>query len=92
MPAKAKAASQDPIRIKPSNKGKLHARLGVPQGQPIPAAKLRAAKKSPDPSLRKEATFAINARGFDHSKGGKPKATRANPGKAAKSKAKSQAR
>jgi hypothetical protein len=50
-----------PIHIKPENRGKLHRRLHVPQGQKIPAAKIDAAKQSPDPSLRKEATFAKNA-------------------------------
>jgi hypothetical protein len=50
------------IKIKPANKGKLHKRLGVPQGEPIPAGKIAQAKKSSDPSLRKEATFAQNAK------------------------------
>lgn len=57
------------INIKPSHEGRLHRALGVPEGQPIPAAKLAAAKKSSDPAIRKEATFAINAKGFDHSSG-----------------------
>lgn len=38
--------------------GKLHRRLGVPIGEPIPAAKLAKARRSKDPSLRRE---AINA-------------------------------
>lgn len=54
------------IRIKPANRGLLHTKLGVPQGQPIPAAKLAAAKQSKSPALRKEATFAQNAKGFNH--------------------------
>jgi hypothetical protein len=57
------------IHIKPSRKGLLHKKLGVPTGKPIPAAKLAAAKKSKSPSLRKEANFAINAKKFKH--GGK---------------------
>ncbi len=51
-----------PIHIKPSHKGRLHAALGVPQGHPIPAAKIAAAKNSASPAVRKEATFAQNAR------------------------------
>jgi hypothetical protein len=46
--------------IKPSRRGLLHKKLGVPQGEKIPAAKLAAAKKSSSPSLRKEAVFAEN--------------------------------
>jgi hypothetical protein len=54
------------IKIKPSRKGLLHKKLGVPQGTKIPAKKLSAAKKSKSPALRKEANFAINAKGFNH--------------------------
>lgn len=67
MAASKKAASQKPIHIAKSKEGSLHTALGVPQGQPIPAAKLAAAAKSKDPALRKKAQFAINAKGFDHS-------------------------
>lgn len=49
------------IAIKPSHRGKLHRSLGVPQGQKIPAGKVAAAKHSPSPELRQEATFAQNA-------------------------------
>jgi hypothetical protein len=52
--------------IKPSHKGLLHKKLGVPQGKPIPAKKLAAAKNSKSPALRKEANFAINAKKFKH--------------------------
>lgn len=38
--------------------GKLHRRLGVPEGQKIPASKLKKAAQSEDPSLRKEAALA----------------------------------
>jgi hypothetical protein len=55
-------AAKKPIRIKPQNKGRLHKRLGVPEGEPIPESKLASAKRSSDPSERKEATFAENAR------------------------------
>jgi hypothetical protein len=49
---------QDPIQIK--RPGLLHQKLGVPQGDKIPAVKLATAKKSASPALRKEANFAIN--------------------------------
>ena len=49
------------IKIKPSHKGLLHKKLGVPQGKKIPKAKLAKAAKSKSPALRKEANFAKNA-------------------------------
>jgi hypothetical protein len=54
------------IQIKPSRKGLLHKKLGVPQGSPIPAGKLAAALDSKSASLRKEAQFAKNAKGWNH--------------------------
>jgi len=54
------------INIKPSHKGLLHKDLHVAAGHKIPAAKLQAAKHSRDPAVRKRATFAINAKGFNH--------------------------
>lgn len=54
------------IHIKPANRGKLHAKLGIPQGQKIPLSRLLAAKRSKSGAMRKEANFAINARGFSH--------------------------
>ena len=59
------------IDIKPSHKGELHAELGVPQGQKIPAKKLSKALDSTSPAERKRAQFAKNAEHFDHSGGGK---------------------
>ena len=38
--------------------GKLHRRLGVPEGEKIPAKKLARAADSNDPSLRREAALA----------------------------------
>lgn len=62
MDAKAKsAASKKPIRIKPSRVGSLHAALGVPDKERIPAARLAAAANSSDAGLRKKAVFARNA-------------------------------
>jgi len=54
------------IRIKKANKGKLHEELGVPEGKKIPESKLQAAKKSKDPAERKRATFAENAKHWNH--------------------------
>ena len=50
------------IHIKPSHAGRLHRNLGVPAGQPIPAAKLDVAKHSKSASVRRQATFAANAK------------------------------
>ena len=38
--------------------GQLHRDLGVPQGKPIPAAKLEAATHSTDPKVRRRAALA----------------------------------
>lgn len=57
------------MEIKPSRRGLLHEKLGVPQGQKIPAAKLAQAKQSKSPALRKEATFAQNAKSFKRPSG-----------------------
>ena len=54
------------INIKPSHKGKLHKALGVPAGKKIPASKLAAAKNSKSAAVRKEATFAANAKKWKH--------------------------
>lgn len=40
------------------NKGKLHRKLGVPEGEKIPAKKLAKAAKSKSPTLRKEVALA----------------------------------
>jgi hypothetical protein len=52
--------------IKKSHEGELHRDLGVPQGRPIPASKLRQAAHSPDPAVRKRAVFAENAKKWRH--------------------------
>ncbi len=59
-------AMKDPIHIKASHKGKLHRALGVPQDEPIPAKRLRAALHSKSPAIRKEANFAENAKDWHH--------------------------
>ena len=54
------------IHIKAKNKGKLHRALGVPEGEPIPEKKLAKAKNSSSAAERKEATFAENAKHWNH--------------------------
>lgn len=40
------------------NPGKLHHELGVPEGEKIPAKKLKKAEHSKNPTLRREANLA----------------------------------
>jgi hypothetical protein len=54
------------IHIKPSHKGLLHKTLGVKQGKKIPLSSLLAAKHSKNPTTRKRANFAVNARKWSH--------------------------
>ncbi len=54
------------IKIKPSHKGMLHADLGVPAGEKIPAGKLEKASHSSDPAEKKRAVFAENAKKWKH--------------------------
>jgi hypothetical protein len=54
-------------------KGGLHRALGVPEGQPIPEAKLAAAKNSKDSHVRHMANFASTMEGFHHPSGAKKK-------------------
>lgn len=56
----------DPIHIKPENKGKLHEDLGVAKGKKIPMGALERAKKSMSPAVKKRATFALNAKKWAH--------------------------
>jgi len=66
-------ANKSGIHINPKNKGKLHEKLHVPEGKPIPVKKLEKAKDSSSAAERKEADFAINARHFHHGGGGAAK-------------------
>lgn len=56
------------IHIKAANKGKLHAKAGVPEGKKIPVSKLESMKNSPNASTRKQATFALNSRSWGKGK------------------------
>jgi hypothetical protein len=48
----------------PSSKGKLHKKLGVPEGKKIPESKIKKAEHSKSPKLRKEATLAETLKGL----------------------------
>lgn len=45
-------------------KGGLHRALGVPESEPIPAAKLEAAKHSKNSHVQHMANFAATMKGF----------------------------
>lgn len=47
-----------------SSRGKLHRKLGVPEGEKIPAKKLAKAAKSKSPTLRKEVALAKTLKGL----------------------------
>jgi hypothetical protein len=49
--------------LPPSSKGKLHKKLGIPQGEKIPAKKLNKAAKAGG-TLGKEANLAKTLRGL----------------------------
>ena len=51
---------------KPGHKGALHRALGVPEGKPIPAAKLAKASASSNPHMQHMAQFAKNVKGLGH--------------------------
>jgi oligoendopeptidase F len=55
-------ATRRKIKINPANKGKLRKAAGVKKGQKVSAAKLRKLKNSKNPTTRKRAVFAENAR------------------------------
>jgi hypothetical protein len=48
------------------NRGGLHRALHVPEGTPIPAAKLAAAKNSSNEHVRRMAQFAHTMSNFKH--------------------------
>ena len=50
------------IKIKKSRAGSLRRHTKTPKGKNIPVSKLRAAKRSRSPAIRKKANFALNAR------------------------------
>lgn len=54
------------ISLKKSHAGRLHKALGVAPTKKIPLATLLKAKRSKSAAVRKEATFAVNARKWKH--------------------------
>lgn len=50
--------------------GALHDQLGIPQGKKIPTDTLEKLKNSKNPTTRKRAQFAINAKKFGNGKKG----------------------
>lgn len=46
------------------NKGALHRKLGVPEGEKIPAKKMAKAAKSKNPTVRKEVVLAKTLKSF----------------------------
>lgn len=59
-----------PGPIKPSHRGLLHRKMGVPQGQKISISALMhekaKAKRTHNAALMKQTTYAINARHWGH--------------------------
>lgn len=62
------AKKRKPIRIKKANRGKLRRSTGTKKGQKIPAKKLTSLAKSKNPTTRKRAQFALNARKWNKGK------------------------
>lgn len=58
------------IAINPAHKGLLHEEMGIPKGQKITIGQLmrekRKAKRSGNTAEEKRATFAANARHWNH--------------------------
>jgi hypothetical protein len=54
------------IKIKPSHEGLLHKDLGVKESKKLTVAQEEKAKHSSDPDERRRATFALNARHWQH--------------------------
>lgn len=71
MARKSSSRSKSGINIKKSNQGKLRKSTGTKKGQKVPVAKLQQMKRSKNPTTRKRATFALNARKWNS--GGKKK-------------------
>lgn len=62
------AKKRKPIRIKKANRGKLRRSTGAKKGQKIPAKKLASLARSKNPTTRKRAQFALNARKWNRKK------------------------
>lgn len=69
----ARRKKKSGINIKKKNRGKERKNTGTKKGQKIPLSVLRKRKKSKNPTTRKRATFALNARTKFKNRGGKKK-------------------
>ena len=65
----AKRLKQKRKDFKPGGeKGKLHHEMGIPEGEKIPADKLKAAAHSDDPEKRRDAIRAETMKSWHHGK------------------------
>ena len=64
MPGKRRKKSG--ININPANAGKLRKSTKTKKGQKIPVSTLKRLKNSKNPTTRRRANFALNARKFKH--------------------------
>ena len=60
--------ARKPMRLK-IKKGALHRQLGLKSGTRIPVSTLMRLKGSSNPTTRRRAQFALNARHWSHSRG-----------------------
>ncbi len=65
--ARRRGRGKSGIKIKKSNQGKLRKTAGAKKGKKIPASKLQQMKRSKNPTTRKRANFALNARKWKNS-------------------------
>lgn len=61
-------ATKKPIAIKKSAEGSLRSTAGVKKGEKIPVATLKKLASSPNPTTKKRAVFALNARSWGKNK------------------------
>jgi hypothetical protein len=64
MPGKKRKKSG--IKINPANAGKLRRSTKTKKGAKIPVSTLKKLKSSKNPTTRRRANFALNARKFNH--------------------------
>lgn len=55
----------NPIKIKPSRRGLLHEKLGIPKSKKIPESDLKV-EPNDSTALKKEKVFAKNAKSWKH--------------------------
>lgn len=60
------AKKSDPIKINPANKGKLREETHTKPGAKVSEKSIQKAENSKSPAERKRATFAENAKHWNH--------------------------